>query len=360
MAENSKIQWTHHTFNPWRGCTKVAPGCKNCYADVQAKRNPGTLGIWGDSGTRVVAAESMWREPLKWNRKAEQEGVRQRVFCASMADVFEDWQGNMVSHRGIPLHFGAAWGVEGQCYVESELLIGKSIVRMEHVRRRLFDLIDQTPNLDWLLVTKRPENIVRMWPQVMYPLDETTFPEKKYRDNVWLLTSVATQEDANKNIPELLKCRKLCPVLGISAEPLIEKLNLHPWLCKYGNPDNPGGWADSICRPSEKLDWVIVGGESGSKARPCNIDWIRSIVDQCQDASVPVFVKQLGAVSYVNNSSERWDWPGEPGWTVGGTIHDDSNIHRIQTVFHLNDRKGGNPDEWPEELCVRQFPVRAS
>lgn len=348
MAEYSKIQWTHHTFNPWRGCTKVAPGCKNCYADVQAKRNPGTLGIWGDSGTRVVAAESMWREPLKWNRKAEQEGVRQRVFCASMADVFEDWQGEMVTHDGRPLLLNpdGTWCTPGTPQYRNPLL-------MSDVRRRLFDLIDQTPNLDWLLVTKRPENIVRMWPQVMYPLDETTFPEKKYRDNVWLLTSVATQEDANKNIPELLKCRKLCPVLGISAEPLIEKLNLHPWLCKYGNPDNPGGWADSICRPSEKLDWVIVGGESGCHARPYDVFWANKVIQQCLAAGVPVFHKQLGAHCLdARTMNERMIGPPHSNWPCG-TEFDGARVL-------LKDSHGGDMNEWPEDLCVRQFPVRAS
>lgn len=70
MAENTKIQWADHTFNPWRGCTKIAPGCANCYADAQSKRNPGTLGVWGPNGTRVVASEAMWREPLKWNKAA--------------------------------------------------------------------------------------------------------------------------------------------------------------------------------------------------------------------------------------------------------------------------------------------------
>jgi protein gp37 len=107
MAENTKIQWATHTFNPWRGCAKIAPGCANCYADAQSKRNPGTLGVWGPNGTRVVASEAMWREPLKWNKAAAcletfdcnagdhsdccPQKVRDRVFCASLADVFEDW-----------------------------------------------------------------------------------------------------------------------------------------------------------------------------------------------------------------------------------------------------------------------------
>ena len=103
MASETKIQWADHTFNPWRGCLKVSAGCANCYAETLSKRNPGTLGIWGSEAsgaTRVVASESMWREPLKWNTEAQKSGIRSRVFCASLADVFEDWQGRMLDHKG--------------------------------------------------------------------------------------------------------------------------------------------------------------------------------------------------------------------------------------------------------------------
>ena len=100
MGQNSKIEWTDDTWSPWHGCTKVSEGCKNCYAEKQARRNPGTLGIWGPTGTRVVTAEASWRQPLKWNRDAAKDGVRKRVFCASIADVFEEWDGPVASHTG--------------------------------------------------------------------------------------------------------------------------------------------------------------------------------------------------------------------------------------------------------------------
>src|SRR5262245_49606753 len=119
--ENSKIQWTDHTFNVWRGCEKVSPGCAHCYAETMSRRNPAVLGEWGKHGTRVIASEAMWREPLKWDRQARAAGVRKRVFCASLADVFED---------------------------RPELVAP---------RERLFRLIEDTPNLDWQLLTKRPE-----------------------------------------------------------------------------------------------------------------------------------------------------------------------------------------------------------
>src|SRR5262249_10541241 len=117
--ENTRIAWTHHTLNPWRGCTKVSPGCTHCYAAELAKRNPAVLGRWGPGGPRVIASEAQWRNPLKWDRKAKAAGKRPRVFCASLADIFE------------------------------------ARPELESPRARLFDLIAATPNLDWLLLTKR-------------------------------------------------------------------------------------------------------------------------------------------------------------------------------------------------------------
>lgn len=96
MAKNTAIEWTHATFNPWRGCTKVSEACAHCYAETLSGRNPSVLGVWGPSGKRVVAAESYWREPVKWNKAAEKAGERRRVFCASLADVFEKWDGPML------------------------------------------------------------------------------------------------------------------------------------------------------------------------------------------------------------------------------------------------------------------------
>ncbi len=127
MGADTKIEWATHTFNPWRGCTKVSDGCKFCYADAQAKRNPGVLGVWGPQGTRVGASEFMWRQPLKWDASAKAAGVRHRVFCASMADVFE----------GPETCYSVPYQVNTDAYQV-----------IKNGRRRLFNLIAQTPNLD--------------------------------------------------------------------------------------------------------------------------------------------------------------------------------------------------------------------
>jgi protein gp37 len=292
MGENSKIEWTDHTFNPWRGCTKVAAGCANCYAEKQAKRNPGTLGIWGADGTRVLASDAMWGEPLKWNHAAGEAGVRARVFCASMADVFEDWPGQMTWADGSP----------------AINRFSEEPYRLNDARVELFRLIDATPHLDWLLLTKRPENIRRMayglWTEKVpghVSQNEGDGRFWKRRQNVWLGTSIATQEDADKNIPELLKCRDLSPVLFVSAEPLLGQVDL-------SRLDNGCGEHYDALRAevitvgrnrfrtsdTSPLDWLIVGGESGPGARPINLTWARSLRDQCQAAGVPFFFKQWG------------------------------------------------------------------
>lgn len=338
MGADSKIEWTRHTMNPWRGCTKVAAGCTNCYADTLSKRNPGTLGVWGPNGTRVVAAEATWREPLKWDRLAKAAGERHRVFCASLADVFEDWQGAMLDHSGQKLFVGdsGAFGTSP---------INRRSLTMADVRRRLFALIDATPNLDWLLLTKRPENIRRMW--VPYGPNAADGEMDEYRLNVWLLTSVAEQKDADANIPELLKCRDLCPVLGVSAEPLVgpvdfERIRLangELYNCLSGKLWHLGDWVET---DEPTIDWVIVGGESGHGARGFDIGWAYSIMRQCRAAGVPCFMKQLGADPYRMDCYGDLDVPG--------------GLHHFADPISLKDKKGGDWNEWPAELRVREFP----
>jgi protein gp37 len=267
MATETLIQWTDHTFNPWRGCTKVSPGCTNCYAEKTSKRNPSVLGVWGPHGTRPAAAESYWREPLAWDRQAEQEGRRHRVFCASLADVFEDRQ------------------------------------ELVKPRQRLFDLIGRTPNLDWQLLTKRPGNLPDMVPD-SWIVDGCP-------DNVWMMTSVEDQDYANCRIPELLRIP--ARVRGLSVEPLLGRVDLIPWL-------------DTGC-----IHWLIIGGESGPRARPCRLEWIETLVDQCARAAVPCFVKQIGALPLGRRNGQLY-------------------------VLHPKHSKGGEPEEWPESLRVREFP----
>ncbi len=256
MAENSKIEWTHHTFNPWIGCTKVHEGCKHCYAEADFDKRKG-FARWGDHGTRVLTSVANWKKPKAWNKAAEAAGERHRVFCASLADVFEDWDG--------PIQNGGCWR------------------DLHDARTALFHLIEVTPHLDWLLLTKRPENIRRMWPRVGQHdewMEEGGDIGQYVRfQNVWLGTSISEQEHADKQIPELEKCRDLVPVLFLSCEPLLGLIDL-----------------DFACNRREMscIDWVIAGGESGLNARPMHPLYPRSLRDQCQAAGVPFLFKQWG------------------------------------------------------------------
>jgi protein gp37 len=242
MAENSKIEWTDHTFNPWIGCTKVSDGCKHCYAETLMDHRYKKV-QWGPEGTRVRTSAANWKKPLQWNRQAQAEGRRYKVFCASLADVFED---------------------------RPELV---------EWRRELLDLIIRTPRLDWLLLTKRPENVNRM-------IEEATgFSEAAMwfhaASPVWIGTSVESQEQAFKRLGHLVAIP--AAIRFVSAEPLLGPLNISRWL---------GYRADMS--PRTGIDWVIVGGESGQGARPMHPDWARSIRAQCVAAGVAFFMKQMG------------------------------------------------------------------
>jgi len=224
MGENSKIEWTTHTFNPWWGCTKVSEACKNCYAEAWAKR----LGqkVWGPKRQRRFFTDQHWKQPIGWNHKAEGKRQRPRVFCASMADVFEDQ------------------------------------IELEEHRRRLWELIDATPNLDWLLLTKRPMNIKRLagW-------------NSNWPNNVWLGTTVELQARAEELLPHLAE--NPAKVRFISAEPLLGPLSIERWL-------------------GSTVNWVITGGESGPKARPASPAWFSDLHYQCMRAEVPFHFKQWG------------------------------------------------------------------
>lgn len=330
MGTTTKIQWTDHTFNPWIGCAKVHAGCANCYAeadfDIRRKRV-----TWGPNGTRSRTSDANWKEPLKWNRLQQQaiDGLRidpvffdeplprPRVFCASLADVFEHWDGLIVDHKGNVLKRNL---LETGC-VPMRHHDDDPPASMNDLRTDLFRLFPKTPNLDWLLLTKRSENIRRM-------IDETVGIEwwiDNCKDNVWLGTSVSDQETADRMIPELLKCRDLAAKLFVSYEPALGPVNFTKWLAA--------------------IDWLIVGGESGKNARPCNVDWIRSIVEQCKAAGVPCFVKQFG--SNVDCRCDDMFWRRDPKGTC--------NDNRCRRVI-LSHPKGGDPSEWPEDLRVQEFP----
>lgn len=276
-----------------------------------SKRNPKVLGTWGKEGTRVVAAESYWREPLKWNAEAAKSGVRKRVFCASLADVFEDWQGKVHNHKGeviLESYLGDARDTFDESigrWEECDDKQGWHALSLSSVRLDLFKLIDATPWLDWLLLTKRPENIRRMWVPVAEHYSpayvsggEIVGPDyvtENYRSNVWLGATCENQEQADRRIPELLKCRDLAPVLFLSMEPLLGPVDLLP-LVRKGSPN----FENSVCDFTGAFDeaainWLIDGGESGPNARPSHPDWFRSLRDACAEAGVAYHHKQNGA-----------------------------------------------------------------
>lgn len=294
MGKNSEISWTKHTFNMWRGCSKVSPACAHCYAERDSKRNPKVLGIWGNDGTRSVAVDSYWRLPRQWNKEAEKVGERHRVFCASFADVFEDWTGPMTDNYEKPLWVN---DLEPKRYCPEPDIItpkdrevidkgGYRPLTMQDLRVRLFALIKETPNLDWLLLTKRPENVFRMtlhcWPMI-------------WPRNVWLGTTVENQETANARIPGLLKIHVKTRFL--SCEPLLGPIDLFD---VEPNPLArldvvPGPHGEGVEIPIEPgINWVIAGGESGPHSRPSHPDWFRSLRDQCQAAGIPFHFKQHG------------------------------------------------------------------
>jgi protein gp37 len=235
MAENSKIEWTDHTFNPWIGCQNVSPGCDHCYAEVMMDHRYGRV-KWGPHGERVRTSPGNWRKPLQWAKAAN--GNRPRVFCASLADVFDN-------------------------------------KAPEGARADLFGLIRQTPQLDWLLLTKRPQNIAKMLPGdwgVGYA-------------NVWLGTTCEDQKHYDTRWPMLASVP--AAVRFISYEPAIGPLD-YVW----GRPD-----------------WIICGGESGPGARYMEPSWAETVRDQCAASGISFFMKQMTGKKPVPAHLMVRQWP---------------------------------------------------
>jgi len=228
----TKIEWADFTFNPWWGCTKVSPACDFCYAESFSKRvgfsdTGSKFPIWGKDAERRFFSDLHWTQPFTWQRQAVYEGVRKRVFCASMADVMEDRDD------------------------------------LEESRERLYELIEATPMLDWLLLTKRPQNYRRFLPAEWL---------KTPRPNVWLGTTVESADylwraDTISTLPAVVTFLSVEPLLGDLSE-----------------------LADHLLG----ISWVIVGGESGQHARPTQAEWVCRIRDICADRGTSFFFKQWG------------------------------------------------------------------
>ena len=244
MSQDSKIEWTDHTFNPWEGCQRVGPGCDHCYAETRNARYSGGQAInWGPGAPRRRTSMSNWHLPRRWNAQAEafqaQHGRRQRVFCASLADVFD----NAVSRE---------W------------------------RDDLAALILDTSDLDWLLLTKRIGNAGAMLSEMF--LDGLPA-------NVWLGATVVNQAEADRDIPKLLRIP--ASVRFLSMEPLLGSVSFEGF---FANPSNIADGTNAL----EELDWVIAGGESGPGARPTHPNWHRELRDQCEAVGTPFLFKQWG------------------------------------------------------------------
>lgn len=243
MGKNTKIEWCHHTQNFWIGCTKVSPGCANCYAERQwdtkeslSKRSP----LWGPSGVRILTSIENCNKPLAWDKEAKDAGERRRVFCSSLSDFFE---------------------------ARADLF---------DYRKDAFKIIEKCKNLDWLLLTKRPENVNPMISAIYGDVD-TFFAENK---NIWIGTSVENQIIAEKRIGHLIKIPAQTRFL--SVEPLLGPLDLYDIYLK--------GVRTQVL---DKINWIIVGAESGPKARPMDENWVRTLRDQAVKNNIPFMYKQM-------------------------------------------------------------------
>lgn len=317
MSEQTKIAWCDSTINWWEGCTKVSEGCRFCYAEERNKRffpqsETGTGFHWG-AGRPRRKSKSAVKDALAYNRKP--------WIC--------------------PIHGGNAAGAICQCGATSHrrrifsLSLGDWLddeVPIEWLAEML-DTIRQCDQVEWILCTKRPENFFDRIEAIYGCYDLTISCEfetwlMQWRDghppsHIILLASVENQEQADIRIPQLLQIP--ARVRGLSMEPLLGTVSIRQWLYKKETAALFPNYA------AQKINWLIIGGESGRNARPCNVDWIRDIVRQGQAAGVPVFVKQLGAAAV------------EP------------DPHHDYRPFPSKDKKGGDMAEWPEDLRVQEF-----
>lgn len=295
MVENSKIAWTDHTFNAWEGCAKVSPACAHCYAETMADKRYGRV-KWGVGQSRRRTSEENWRKPIRWNKQAQALGVRYKVFSLSLGDWLDD---------EVPIEW------------LSDLL----------------GLISQTPNLDWLLLSKRVEGWSDRLLQVVKSSEPGTpawtFTERWLNGfapaNVWVGATIEDQKRADERIPILSDIPAV--IRFLSCEPLLESVSLLPFAFTYEADEGTCGF-----EVDQPFDWIIIGGESGEGARPFCLTWAKNLLSECQTIGISPFVKQLGRLPI--------DVDGNP--------------------LKLVDKAGADINEFPDYLKIRQFPNLAT
>lgn len=288
MGRDTKISWADHTANFFVGCSKVAQGCLHCYASDYARRFG--MDVWGPRKPRryVASAEGLVRSVQHTARAQE---FRPRVFVSSLSDFFDDGQLRVIDHHGRALYRAPSGEITAHPASDKRgPLPGYEVLTVEHVRQRAWELIDASPDVDFLILTKRPQHTGELWGR------------SEARANVLLGASASTQAEANEALEQLRRHRHLARHTFLSLEPLLEPIVLDP-------PELP--------------DWIIIGGESGPHARECRVAWIRAMVAQLTPTTARVFVKQLG-----DHVPDRGAIPQSP--------------------------KGGDAATWPPDLRVQQ------
>lgn len=264
MGVKTGIPWCDHTFSPWEGCVKISPGCDACYASARDEwLHHGDN--WGKDAARLMHKDAYWEQPFKWDAAAFKSGIRKRVFCGSLMDIMEDRRD------------------------------------LDAPRARVFDIIPRTPNLDWLLVTKRPMNFRHLLPKEWL---------KSMPRNIWGITTVES-EAYTWRIAELLNVP--FAIHGVSYEPALGPVDFSPWLARG-------------------LNWVIVGGESAQRGhvpREFRLAWARRTVLDCDKYLRAAFVKQLGSAP----ASSRPD-----------------------DLVQIKHPKGEVVSEWPRDIRIQNFP----
>lgn len=354
MGRQTKIGWCHATWNLWRGCAKVSEECRHCYAEALSKRNPLVLGQWGPDSVRVVATGQGLDTPQAVVRDAINQGERRRLFVNSLADVFEDHDGPVHDHRGEVAYIGT----RGQPVHEHALVSTPRRIKatLDHLRGYLLERIVAFPQIDFLLLTKRPGLILDMLRRIAEEevpglhtnavAAASEWLAGRPPRNAWVGTTVGAASSTGR-IDQLAEVPAACRF--VSFEPLLEWIDLSPWLnatverdrgygfyrhlptCPWTAEGGCSGAGDRLCNgegpvaeAGDPFHWAIIGGESGPGARPFDPSWANDMISVLQDHGVPVFMKQLGS-----NPTDR----------------------------RVADPKGEDPAEWPPFLRVQEFPA---